>query len=75
MMGVIRDITDQIIEQQHLEQMSYMNELLLDATPYPMILMQNDGVVLKANRAGYEIGALDEQSCSTMWKKRDRRYM
>lgn len=67
--GVIRDITEQIIEQQHLEQMSYMNELLLDATPYPMILMQNDGVVLKANRAGYEIGALDEQSCSTMWKK------
>ncbi len=67
--GVIRDITDQVHEQQHVEQESYMNELLLDATPYPMILMQNDGIVLKANRAGYELGAQNEQSCSTMWKK------
>ncbi len=67
--GVIRDITEQIQEQQSLEQVSYMNELLLDATPYPMILMQNDGIVLKANRAGYAMGARDEQSCSTMWIK------
>ena len=67
--GVIRDITDAVEKQQHVEQVSYMNELLLDATPYPMILMQNDGIVLKANRAGYEIGAVDEQSCFTMWRK------
>lgn len=67
--GVIRDITEQTLEQHRLEQIAYMNELLLDATPYPMILMQNDGVVIKANKAGYEMGAKDEETCSTMWKK------
>jgi len=48
---------------------SYLNQILLDAIPYPALLVRNDRVIIAANKAAMQEGTVVGGYCCSNWSE------